>query len=286
MLRRTASVAILLAAALTGCVQSHAPSESLARFCDELFDAMCDPLAECACGARAEALCRARGEELCAGYPSEALLRSIEEGRLVYDEGAAAALLERMRARGEVCESFLDAVDWRVRDLFTAGGVFSGTVPAGEPCDVLGFELISECALGSCASIDGASVCRTSVGAGEACDATHRCADLDAPVTDLVRVEDLSQRCVYGWCVERVAGGGACATSADCASGLCLDARCVSRASGEACESSRECASGWCSAGACAEGGSPNGSACDEAAACASRACVAGECLPAGCSTF
>lgn len=281
----------------SGCVASHPAADPLPLldFCSAFFDAMCDPLAECACGDPAEAICRAQESELCAGFPSDAMVRAIEEGRLIYDATEAAALIERMRDRGARCESFVDSLDWRVRDLFTIGGVFEGTVAAGEPCAVLGFELISECALGSCAPSEAGHVCRTVVGAGERCDATHQCADLSAQLTIDFGIDRLSLRCVpdapdgtAGTCLPRVADGGACQSGAECESGLCLDLRCRSRDEGEACVTSRECATGYCSArdGACAPSDAPEGASCDDPAACASHVCVAGVCLADGCGTF
>lgn len=285
-------LSVLASISVSGCAESHERTDGpipLEHFCAAFFDAMCEPLAECGCSASAVALCRQREVELCAGFPSAALVDAVAHGRMRYDAQAARALIDRMRARSDVCESFADAVDWRVRDLFDIGGVFAGSLGAGERCSVLGFELLSECARGSCTPIDGTYVCRTAVGPGAPCDATHQCADLDVPVTMDIAVDRLSLRCGEdGTCAPRIADGGRCMRSADCESGLCEEGVCRSRVLGETCSSSRECASGYCSATErrCASGDAPAGAACESPAACASHVCVAGTCLPSGCGTF
>ncbi len=281
-------------ALLSSCVESHVQTDPLPleRFCDAFFEAMCAPLAECECGDAAVALCRLEERELCDGFPSAAMARAVAEGRLLYDGAAAAALVMRMQGRAAECESFADAIDWRVRDLFSIGGVFTGTVAAGEECEVLGFELISECALGSCAPVGGSMLCRTSVSVTERCDETHQCADLDAAITIDLGIDRLALRCVgedgAATCAPRVADGGECAAGSDCESGLCLELRCATRAEGEPCATSRECATGYCDSTSrlCAPGDRPQGAPCDDRAACASHVCVGGLCLPAGCGTF
>lgn len=276
--------------AASGCgVASHSRSDPVPfeRFCQELFDAVCEPLAACECGDAALSRCRMTERELCLGFPSPALVRAVEEGRLRYDGDAAAALLARLRDRSGACASFADAVDWRVRDLFSIGGVFEGTVHAGEPCEVLGFELISECALGSCAPVGDGRLCRAVVGEGASCDALHQCADLDAPVSTDTGIEQLSLRCELGTCVRRLADGAPCERDGECESTRCRDGRCRASALGEPCDASRQCASGYCDGSRrCAPSDAPIGASCDMPAACASRVCVAGVCLPAACGTF
>lgn len=286
---RAGVVVIGLVAALSGCgVSSHTVEEPvpLARFCGLLFDALCGPLEACACGEAAVSACRAEQRELCAGFPAPMLVRAVEEGRVRYDADAAARLVERLGARAQACASFADAVGWQVRDLFHVGGVFEGTSPAGASCEVLGFELISECALGSCTPTETGRVCRTVVGPGEACDALHHCADLDAPLDPELGIERLSLPCVDGTCVARVELGGACRSGDQCVRGRCEDGRCVAAELGQGCLSSRECASGHCEGGRCAPGDGSVGAECHAASACASGVCVAGECLPAFCATF
>lgn len=270
------TVALLCSA----CLDSHVPADPvpLVRFCDGFYEALCEPLAECGCGEAAYAACLADRDDLCAGFPSAALVASIDGGRLRYDGSAAAALFTRMRERG--CESFVSAIDWRVRDLFTVGGVFVGTVEAGAACDVVGFELISECALGGCAS----GTCQTLVGSGEPCDTLHVCADLEAELTVELGVEGLAMRCADGTCAPRIEIGGTCTLDDECVSSAC-EGVCVLRAEGESCVFSRECETGYC-ASVCAPGGAPDGSACDSPYACASHVCFDGVCLPAGCGTY
>ena len=279
---------------MTGCTARHPVDGEpvpLERFCGAFFDAMCEPLAQCECGDTAEAICRLEEAELCRGFPSAAMVSAVEGGHLRYDGDAARALIDTMARRGASCASFVDAIDWSVRDLLSVGGVFEGTVGAGAPCAVLGFELISECALGSCALIEGAHVCRSAVGPGAPCDGTHQCADLDARLTIDLGRERLSLRCVPseegGTCQARLPQGATCATDADCESNLC-EGTCRSLALGESCRSSRECGSGYCSVTtlACAPGDALDGARCDDPAACASHVCIAGACLPAGCGTF
>lgn len=292
MLARGMIVLCVLAA---GCAASHDPVDRrvpLESFCGAFFDALCEPLAACDCGERAVALCRAEGVELCRGFPSDAMVAAIAEGRLRYDGAAARALLETMESRARTCESFTDAIDWRVRDLLGFGGIFEGSVAAGEPCAVLGFELISECALGSCTAIGGTYVCRSAVGPGERCDSTHHCANLDAPLSLELGIEQLSLRCAFeddrgGICSARVPEGGACSLDADCESGVC-EGTCRARELDAPCLSSRECASGYCSSESrtCRPGDAPVGASCDQPRACASDVCLGGTCLPAGCATF
>ena len=285
---------LCLVVVVSGCTSRHGATGEpipLERFCAAFFDAMCEPLGQCECGEAAMAICRLEESELCRGFPSAAMVAAVDEGRLRYDAAAARALIDTMARRGATCASFVDAIDWRVRDLLSVGGVFEGTVAAGEPCRVLGFELISECALGSCALIEGAHVCRAAVGPGAPCDGTHQCADLDAHLTIDLGVERLSLRCAPteegGTCQARLPQGAACATDADCESDAC-EGTCRSRALGEPCRSSRECESGYCSVStlAGARGDAPGGASCDDPAACASHVCVAGACLEAGCGTF
>ncbi len=280
-----------------GCSASHSTGDAvpLSAFCDAFFDAMCEPLTRCDCGDTAEAMCRAQQADLCPTFPSSAMTRAVDEGRLHYDADAAAALVARTRARAAHCQSFVDSLDWQVADLFTVGGVFEGTVPAGGACSVLGFELISECRLGSCAPNGGGYGCRAAVGVGDACDDTHQCADLDARLTTDFGIDRLALRCVpasdagtEGVCRRRLGDGEACASDTDCESNLCQDQHCRSRPNGESCVTSRECASGYCSADGsrCAPGMAPDGASCDDPAACASHVCVGNTCLPAGCGTF
>lgn len=278
----------------TGCgLSSHTPDGSvpLAEFCDAFFGALCEPLERCECGTLALARCALERRELCAGFPSPALQRAVEEGRLRYDAVAATALVDQLHARAARCASFVDAVGWRARDLYRVGGVFEGTLEAGAPCEALGFELISECALGSCAPVGDARVCRAAVGPGEACDELHQCVDLDATLTRETGLEELSLRCaeVDGAprCVSRRLEGEPCERSAECAVGRCVEERCRAVSLGDPCGSSRECESRYCDAARrCAPGDAPDGALCEAPSACASGVCAAGRCAPPGCGTF
>jgi hypothetical protein len=279
---------------MAGCANRHGVDGApipLETFCGAFFDAMCEPLAQCECGDTAIAICRGEEAALCRGFPSAEMASAVDEGRLRYDGVAARALIDTMERRATTCTSFVDALDWQVRDLLSVGGVFEGTVTAGGTCAVLGFELISECALGSCALVEGAHVCRSAVGPGAPCDATHQCADLEARLTIELGIERLSLRCGAtegeGTCEARLPDGAACAGDAECESNLC-EGICRSRELGERCRISRECTSGYCSVTtlACTPGDAPEGASCDAAAACASHVCIGGFCIPAGCGTF
>lgn len=283
---------VILGVTLAGCAVSHVERDPLPleHFCVGFFDALCEPLADCGCGEEAIARCRGQEAELCRGFPSAALVAAVEGGRLRYDAAGAAALVGAMRGRSAGCRSFVEALDWRVRDLFDVGGVFEGTLGAGESCGVLGFELLSECREGSCGALDGQYVCRRAVGIGERCDALHQCADLDATLSLELGIERLSLRCddpVEGSCLARMPEGGACAVDADCEQGMC-DGICRARRIGEACRLSRECESGHCSVERriCVAGDAPAGAPCDADEACASQVCLGGACLPTGCGTF
>lgn len=296
--RRALGLAVAVALVAPGClVQSHTPSSPLPLdgFCAAFFDALCEPMATCECAPAAVDACRAEQRELCARVPSAAMREAVEAGRLRYDGAAAARLVARMREREAGCEGFVDALDWRIRDLFSLGGVFQGTLEAGAPCTPLGFELIGECALGSCAPSPEGPVCRAAVGEGERCDATHQCVDLDAELTIDRGIDRLALRCVTedpdaeaGTCAPFVAVGGACAGDAACWSGRCEEGRCVSRPLGASCLLSRECESGYCrrSDGTCQPGARAVGATCEHEAACATHVCVDGTCQPAACGTF
>ncbi|MCA9608185.1 MAG: hypothetical protein KC619_21395 [Myxococcales bacterium] len=284
----------LLGVLASGCLsESHQPSDPVAldHFCGSFFDAVCGPLEGCGCGAATVNDCRAEEARLCAGFPSPALVRAVEEGRVIYDPVVAASLLDRLRARG--CEGFVATLGWRVEDLFDLGGTFVGTGAAGATCEPLGFELISECAVGTCAPSSGGDTCRTSVDEGAACDRDHQCVDLDAPLENGVAIERLVLRCEpdaggdNGVCRTWVPEGGACASAGECWTSRCEVDRCVTGAPGDACLSNRECPAGhYCSGLVCVAGERPDGDACDDAAACASRVCVGGICRPAGCDVF
>jgi hypothetical protein len=283
--------------AASGCLlESHVPTDPilLEGFCDAFFDALCEPIEACACGP-AVAACRAEQRDLCSSFPSAALVGAVDVGAVRYDAAAASALVRRTRARAESCEGFVDSLGWRVRDLFALGGVFEGTRAAGEGCDSLGFELVSECALGSCAPVPDGHVCRANVGEGARCDATHQCVDLDALLTVDIGIERLALRCLpdapgaeTGTCARWVDDGGSCGSDDECWSGRCDGSRCASVSIGAACTSSRECASSYCSPSdrVCAAGDAALGEPCDDNSACTSHVCIAGACMAPGCGTF
>lgn len=288
----------LCAMAASGCLlESHVPTDPipLEGFCDAFFDAVCEPIEACSCGPAAEAACRTEQRDLCTTFPSAELLRAIDDGTVRYDTAEASALVRRTRARAETCEGFIDSLGWQVRDLFALGGVFEGTRGPGEACASLGFELVSECALGSCTPVLDGHVCRANVGEGARCDATHQCVDLDALLTVDIGVERLALRCVpdapgaeTGTCARFIEVGGACGSDADCWTGRCEGSRCASLPLDAACGTGLECASGYCSPsdGVCRAGEAAVGAPCDDNAACASHVCVAGTCMAPGCGTF
>ncbi|HJL18227.1 MAG TPA: hypothetical protein RMH99_21365 [Sandaracinaceae bacterium LLY-WYZ-13_1] len=292
------ATAFALSLASTGCLlESHPPSDPVPfeGFCDAFFDALCEPLERCDCPLAATHACRAEARELCAGVPSAAMIRAVDEGRLRYDGAAAARLVARVGARGDECAGFIDTLGWRVRDLYSFGGVFEGTVPAGAPCEPLGFELIGECAFGSCVPGGDGHRCRGAVGVGARCDATHQCVDLEARLTPERGIDRLTLRCVpdtpaadEGTCAAWVEAGGACDGDGACWSGRCEAGRCETAEEGAGCVVSRECASGYCrsSDARCRPGDVAVGSPCDSDRACESQVCVAETCLPAGCGTF
>ncbi len=278
-----------------GCLaESHSPSSPVALedFCGRFFDALCGPLDGCGCGLVASTSCRAEERMICGSFLSTALQDAIADGSLRYDPDAAAALLSRLEERG--CDGFVQALDWRVRDLFDLGGVFVGDRAVGERCESLGFELVSVCRLGSCSSGSGGGVCRGSVGEGERCDRTHRCVDLDRDLSLGGSVEQWVLRCEpdtpgsdAGTCRRWVDEGAACAEPVVCWTGRCEGGVCAAAEVAGECLSTRECAAGlYCQNLACALGGAPEGAPCDDAAACASEVCVGGRCLARGCDTF
>ena len=288
----------LVAVVVSGCLlESHVPTDPipLEGFCDAFFEALCEPIEACSCDSVAVSACRIEQRSLCASFPSAELVRAIDDGVVRYDTAEASALVRRMRARAESCAGFVDSLGWRVRDLFSLGGVFEGTRAAGETCQSLGFELVSECALGSCTPLGDGYVCRGNVGRGERCDSTHQCVDLDAALTVDIGVERLALRCVpdapdaeTGTCARWVDAGGACTDHGECWSGRCEGSRCATLPVDAACATGRECESSYCApvASVCAAGGAAIGAPCDDPAACANHVCIAGTCMAPGCGTF
>jgi hypothetical protein len=277
-----------LALLLAGCFESNTPQHGvpLASFCDRFFDALCEPLESCACGPSMLRGCREDEALLCAGFPSEALVSASEEGLVRYDEEAAATLLDRMLHRTDPCASFVASLEWRTRDLFSLGGVFDGTLPAGSPCELLGFELITACADGTCGGSGSERVCIEAVGPGETCDALHACVDLDADLLEFRGVDLLTLEC-DGVCRSRAGVGEACARSIDCARGGCDAKRCRVFENGEPCTRANDCGSFYCDeTRRCAPGDAPLGDTCADPTACESDLCWDGACAPAYCGTF
>jgi len=264
----------------------------LEEFCARFFDALCAPLDACDCGLEAMRECRAEEDVICRSFPSPALRAAVADGSVAYDPEAGSELLRRLRERG--CDGFVTTLDWQVRDLFDLGGTFGGGLPAGAECTMLGFELTSQCTLGSCAPTPDGNVCRASVDEGQRCDRTHQCVDLDATLITGGAVDRLALRCdpdaptsETGTCRRWVLAGSACVEDGECWTGHCEAERCVERALGDDCISSRECADGlYCTSLRCTEGGAADGASCDDDAACSSLVCVAGVCRPVGCDTF
>jgi len=288
-------LAVIVGLLAGGCLaERHDVDEpaALANFCDSFFDALCGPLEECGCGTRTAAECRDEQRRICGDYPLPALEAAVEAGRVVYDEEAAASLLDRLAARG--CDGFVTSLDWRVRDLFHLGGAFTGRQPAGAACASLGFELISECELGTCVPGGEGQICRALVGEGGACGPMRQCVDFDGRLMTGGTIDRLTLRCEpdspgsdEGTCREWVAEGGDCFVDGECWTSHCVEDRCVGMGEGEACLSTRECSDGlYCADFVCAPAGAPDGAMCDDDAACASRVCVGNACRPVGCDTF
>ncbi|MFK7985823.1 MAG: hypothetical protein AB8I08_07300 [Sandaracinaceae bacterium] len=293
------AVLVLLVLLSSGCLaESHVPDSDgpiqLEDFCDAFVAALCEPLAGCGCSETAVSTCERDRAVLCIGFPSPALASAVESGRVRYDAERGRALVSRMHERGLACEDFVAALDWRVSDLLSLGGVFSGQLAPGEACTSLGFELISECDTGTCAPIEGEMTCLGAVDAGASCDRLHYCADLAGPLTSERGIERLTLRCVED--VHHGGGGSRCAGWADagepcdadgaCWTSRCIEGTCASLNDGDACFSSRECGSAHCADGFCAPGGRAAGEPCEASSACLSHSCVAGRCEPTGCGTF
>lgn len=288
-------LAVIVGLFAGGCLSERhdidAPT-ALPNFCDSFFDALCGPLEACGCGVRTVAECRDEERRICGDYPVPALEDAVEDGRVVYDEEAAAALLERLGARG--CDGFVTSLEWRVSDLFVLGGAFRGAQPAGAPCASLGFELISECHDGTCVPGGDGQICRALAGEGEACGPMRQCVDFDGALMTGGTIDRLTLRCEpdapgsdEGTCRAWVPEGGDCSVDGECWTSHCVDDRCVGMAEGEPCLSTRECAASlYCADFRCAPAGAPVDAPCGDDAACASRVCVGGVCRPAGCDTF
>jgi hypothetical protein len=221
----------------------------------------------CGCGAEAASRYREQAATACSADGAFGTwAAAVERGELRYDATAAAALFERLNTPDPLCvkEPFrnlrLDSLE-----VYSLGGVFSGTRALGEPCrsPVSYKGGINDCSEGVCASDDaGAGVCIALVGEGQQCDASgdenllassarlcHATRPCDSDGEYELSFDSVS--CVEGVCARELADGLPCRMNEVCSSGRCAgsapDRTCQPKAAaGEACSSSNDCAAGAC----------------------------------------
>jgi hypothetical protein len=252
------------------CVPSGAPPEEAgdaAGFCQLWIDSFAAYMDRCGCGGDVSARYREQMASVCAVDGSFGrLAAAVEVGGLRYDAAAAANLFARLEAPDPLCvkEPYrnlrLDSLE-----VYSLGGVFSGTRTLGEPCSSPvsykgGF---NDCSEGVCAS-DGANagVCIALVHAGDACDASgdenllasspRLCHATRPPDSDGEYEQSFdSLSCIEGRCAENLENGLPCSSDEACRSGRCTGTApartCQPKAAaGEACSTSNDCLAGAC----------------------------------------
>jgi len=294
------SASLLAALALVGCGDDTQPGPTIDNFCADFVDAVCDDVAACSCGATADAECRSELATNCGGASgvlSPAVRARITAGTVIYDASAAGAVLAQLRADAS-CDNPIVAAGWDVEDVFTFGGVLTGTLTPGASC-MGGFSFGGECAEGVCTDVGGTSRCIGFADLGEPCGLgiDSVCVDVDAAFSSL-ESGDFARRCniapgaTTGTCAALLADGATCAGRADCASGRCEATVCTAPlANGADCVDDSECSSGFCrSSGAtsmcAATAAVNNGGACADDSECVSGACKSDICVEGICATF
>lgn len=301
------SASLIAALSLVGCGDDTRPGPTatpvaIDEFCTEFVDAVCDDVATCSCGATADADCRSELATNCggaAGVFGPDVRARVEAGTVIYDADAAGALVAQLRTQTS-CNNPIVALGWNIGDLFTFGGVLSGTLAPGASCAGGGESPFGgACASGVCTEVGGAPRCIALAGLGAPCgigvDAV--CADVNASFTSLENA-DFLLRCniaagaTMGTCAALLAEGATCARAAECASGRCASTVCAPPlANGAECVDDNECSSGFCRSTsaefACAAAATVNnGGACGDDAECVSGACQRDVCIASICNTF
>jgi len=297
------SALVLTALVLVGCGDDTRPGATplaIDDFCADFVDAVCDDVAACSCGATADADCRSDLATNCGGADgvlSPAVRARVTAGTVVYDANAASALLAQLRADAS-CDNPIIAVGWGIEEVFTFGGVLTGTLAPGATCmDESPFG--GACADGICTNVGGgASRCIGIAGLGEPCGLgiDSACIDLNATFSSL-ESGGLLLRCniasgaTTGTCAALLADGATCAGPDECASDRCEATVCAPPlANGADCFVGSECSSGFCSgsgaSAVCAAAATVNnGGACMDDNECVSGACQRDVCVEALCAT-
>jgi len=299
------SASVLTALALVGCgddTRGESNAVAIDGFCADFVDAVCDDVAACSCGATADADCRSDLATNCGGASgvlSPAVRARVTAGTVVYDANAAGALLARLRADAS-CDNPIVAFGWGVEEVFTFGGVLTGTLTPGASCLGGGESPFGgPCAEGICTNVDGAARCIGLADLGEPCGMgiDSVCLDLNASFASLVGGDlllrcDIASGATTGTCAALLADGATCAGPEDCASDRCEATVCAAPlANGANCVDGSECSSGFCrSSGAtsvCAAAAAVNnGGACMDDSECVSGACRNDVCVEALCASF
>ena len=284
----------LTAVALIGCGDDDGTpptgtSVALADFCPQFVDAVCDNVARCACGPTADADCRASSLVDCQDSMVGPELRArITSGTIVYNASAAGALIAMVRAETS-CENPMTNAGWTVADVFTFGGMFSGTLPAGATCNggSGGAAIAGECLGGVCGGASGGTeTCYHLAGLGEPCGTgiSSLCVDLGASYTSfegngmLLRC-NVAAGASTGTCAALVANGAACAEAQECESVRCEGGVCApALANGEACVDSTECLSHVCDYAATPSVCAPMGTVAVGGACTGEQQCISGVC--------
>lgn len=278
---------------------SNSPPVALADFCNEFVDAVCDATVRCTCSPTADADCRSDLAATCGstgGFIGPEVQARITAGTVVYDAAAAGRLIGLVRAQSTCDNPILDT-GWGIGEVLTFGGTVTGTRTPGMSCTPSsGSPFGGECQTGMCADT-GRCIGFAGLGAPCGTGTDALCVDLDATFTSFESA-DILLRCnvapggTTGTCGARLAVGGTCGSTLDCASNRCEMGVCVAAlANGDPCGSSDECDSGFCRFGTttsvCAAAHAVNnGGACTDDAECVSGSCKADVCVPGICGVY
>lgn len=269
-----------------GMVGIHVPQD---RFCAVLGDALCGNLEACGCS-EDKADCYESVAIDCEGrygMMGPQVQAAEAQDRLIYDGHAAYRFLRDLAAGAQACQTPLDVLGWTRQDMLSFGGIFRGTVSAGEACN-LPFAPFraNECKDGACMlDENNQGRCVRTVDLGGACGPEALCFNMNRPV----EIRDFYAgtfvgRCEPGLdgesiCTMREKAGERCQDDDGCASGRCVNKTCAALAlSGESCRGDLDCAQGACAQGRCQVDFLAVGERCDRHAECATDVCNSGLC--------
>jgi hypothetical protein len=276
-------------------------------FCQRWIDEFARYMGTCGCDTATVQNYRDKNASFCSAGSFLVTAATPDAGAgLVYHADAADALFARLAAPDPLCvEEPFRALKLDSLELYSLGGVFTGTRALGSPCTgPVGYKGgISDCREGVCApnTTGGGGVCISLVGAGEECDASgdhnfnsgtkRLCFDRRPSDTDGEYESAFdSLSCVPSVsggtkrvCARDLANGEPCNSDEGCRSGRCLGtgtphvAFCAPKTlDGQPCTSHAECEHGACQNGTPRVCGAPLGDG--EPCAFDVHACASGSC--------